>query len=1423
MSADEDNNNSIEDGNTSIIGKVKSRVSSIFPQKFSKWFTPTADAKNPNQNGNLRRRRTESEDQEEPGSEDDEEQNITTPYKAPPAKRSRLNANETMFNFKGNDNLMSSSTPYIPAGKIRNTIIAAHSNPDSPEVVDIFSEPQEVRNRRALNITHVSTRNNYASIPDEFVIPSTSRGFRGLQQDIIEVPDENEEDEVDDGVQVNGRYTPASESGGESRGSSVQPKLSRNFEENERGLGGEFNLDSHLEGRKSLFANSKNKFNINNSTLSLTSFNRRRFNSSIYGSTSALSDSRLLHTFSPFYRGPTTFGGANAYSRYSTNNSTRNVRLTPTLIRPTSSLSSSLAASNLSLNQSGTSAPISSTAQRILELIQDFPTPLSDAKKLSSTLKLSMNSTSNISQSQSQVPPLANTRSKRFSDLMDIPSARPIHLSRVRTPYTRNEAVSQQLPSNKELQVPSMVQLLKMKKLLSTTEKAREIAGKSKSLLNVEEEYKLPNQEEKQSTQPQKRSGKIQNKITNVRAGSKKQFDADNEESVAPVNLPNIPLPFMKEVPKIDIDIAPKVVQTTVYKATEKIVTPKVTTTDSAMTFNECKEISTLKSGNVAPVFSADKAPTLTSSLSVFQFSEPIKVGNGVSSCLPTSPLNNFKFSPPAPADLTSLKLPDAPTTAIAPETKSSSPPKLKTGSVFEALMKPIIPATTPLSEVMKPTSNKWECNVCMIKNDDARDKCEACSTPKSKPLTSLSSFASTASKKWECQVCMIRNDEARSTCEACSTPKAKPAPVSTPLKTTDSGFKSILAKQSAKWECSDCMTRNEQDSNKCLCCQKAKPGAQPTSSSALSAPLKTTDSGFQSILAKQSEKWECPACLTRNESNRSKCGCCDQAKPGAVAEDVPKFSFGSNSASKFTFGFAGATKESDIRKDEDKPPAASLPSVTSPPSSNFSFGFGAKTPAKDEVDKKDTTFSFGVKSTSTVASAPATVTTAATPTFSFGVPTPAAATKTTSAPSTVLTLGSSTTSSPVTTAPSFGSPAPSPAPTPAPIFGSIKPVVTPTPAAPKEEVKGGFSFGVPAAASSQPTPAFGAPAKAETAPSTFVFGKPAVPTISATTNFGGTTSTPPTLPTTTPTSLFSFGAPSKTETPSFGSPSAVKPVIPSFGSAVVKPEAPAFGSAMTKPEVPTFGSSLIVKPEGLSFGAGSTPKTDVPSFGSTAAKPDVPAFGSALKTAESKPFVFGSEASSGPSANLSFGSSSIQPATPSFGGSTFGSSTNSTPAFGANSAPAGSGMFGSSATTAPAFGSSNSLNNNSGFGGSNNTFGGFGASASPAQSRSDGGPMAKKPFNFGGSAASNTPSPVTFGGQTNNNNTQKAFNFSAPSAQQSTGAFNFTGSTVTEAASGAAFQFNANNNAGQPNPFAPQPTPQNKRKIISATRRKPR
>lgn len=60
----------------SIIGKVKSRVSSIFPNRLSKWFSPSTKTPNDSLNGSLtnntarRRRRIEVEDDDD----DDEEQ-----------------------------------------------------------------------------------------------------------------------------------------------------------------------------------------------------------------------------------------------------------------------------------------------------------------------------------------------------------------------------------------------------------------------------------------------------------------------------------------------------------------------------------------------------------------------------------------------------------------------------------------------------------------------------------------------------------------------------------------------------------------------------------------------------------------------------------------------------------------------------------------------------------------------------------------------------------------------------------------------------------------------------------------------------------------------------------------------------------------------------------------------------------------------------------------------------------------------------------------------------------------------------------------------------------------------------------------------------------------------------------------------------
>lgn len=38
-----------------------------------------------------------------------------------------------------------------------------------------------------------------------------------------------------------------------------------------------------------------------------------------------------------------------------------------------------------------------------------------------------------------------------------------------------------------------------------------------------------------------------------------------------------------------------------------------------------------------------------------------------------------------------------------------------------------------------------------------------------------------------------------------------------------DNLFKNLAAQQKSMWECDDCMTRNDMEKTKCMCCEKAR------------------------------------------------------------------------------------------------------------------------------------------------------------------------------------------------------------------------------------------------------------------------------------------------------------------------------------------------------------------------------------------------------------------------------------------------------------------------------------------------------------------------------------------------------------------------------------------------------------------------
>lgn len=271
------------------------------------------------------------------------------------------------------------------------------------------------------------------------------------------------------------------------------------------------------------------------------------------------------------------------------------------------------------------------------------------------------------------------------------------------------------------------------------------------------------------------------------------------------------------------------------------------------------------------------------------------------------------------------------------------------------------------LMEKFKPASGTWECSTCMVRNIQTANKCIACetlreATKKEEPPKSLgfSSQFKMSSDKWECGVCLVRNDSKDSKCVACTNPK--PSTNNIPVT---SGFGDKFKPSNDTWECNVCMIRNKAAVSKCVACESLKPGAKSEKSTLIMPPTTNNKSGFDDIVKKQQERWECSTCLVRNPNDEKKCTSCGTYRPG-----VPQFNFAIDStAPKFKFGIDNTTAGAA---------STGFTSETSSSTSNANTGFkfgvptNVTTPASSGTS---TGFQFGIPSTA-----------AATPAFSFGV-----------------------------------------------------------------------------------------------------------------------------------------------------------------------------------------------------------------------------------------------------------------------------------------------------------------------------------------------------------------------------------------------------------------------------------------------------
>lgn len=214
---------------------------------------------------------------------------------------------------------------------------------------------------------------------------------------------------------------------------------------------------------------------------------------------------------------------------------------------------------------------------------------------------------------------------------------------------------------------------------------------------------------------------------------------------------------------------------------------------------------------------------------------------------------------------------------------------------------------------------------------------------------------------QWECDSCLTRNDTDKESCMCCETPK--PGSSSASNKTPFSSQGSILS-TGTKFSSSNESIATPKFSFGMPSFTAVSPSASEISV-ASSKSSKSTDEGFKKIVEKQNASWECSACMTKNDLTRSKCICCEQTKPG-LAESQSQFSFGSKASSvslpapsevKFSFGVNPI--QSNTASSTAMPAVAVVVS-----DSNKKDESTKELQQKDEVDKPKITsggFSFGL------------------------------------------------------------------------------------------------------------------------------------------------------------------------------------------------------------------------------------------------------------------------------------------------------------------------------------------------------------------------------------------------------------------------------------------------------------------------------
>ncbi|KAH8317528.1 hypothetical protein KR074_011759, partial [Drosophila pseudoananassae] len=579
-----------------------------------------------------------------------------------------------------------------------------------------------------------------------------------------------------------------------------------------------------------------------NSSWSLVSLNRRRrFNASIYGSTSALSDSRLLSrsasaaaasptassSSSPFYQGRTTFGGNAANNRVFSQTNLSSSAASSTLainsgrsspaqvllggisygLKPVD-MKPSNTDSSQSESVTGTAPPtnattqsknsnLSNTTQRILNLLDSYSTPLIDAKRMGSTLR--------EHQSRQRRTPYSMTEPSHESPAPKTPAAE-----------------LEELRSN-QLLVPTMQQLLERRRLHRVTQTSRDLVrAEGNTLISGESKAPQPAAGEQAHSH---HTNKMRSKLSHQ---TRKQPTEDSAEAPRPLDLPQISFPAMASTPKFDLQFKVSAAPAPTPSSQDPSRSSNLMSRDYLVQAKPAPSSNVTQNGNA----SSKAAPTLARQ---FSFPTPTSLeedqnssGRRRNNVIKVNP--NFQF--PAPAGLSEAEKEESSSSGSSSdeedEVDQTAPAKTQSA-----------PAINGFGEQFKKSASEWECDLCMVRNKSEASKCVACESPKpgAKP--------------------------------AAATLVAMPYP---PIVPITSGFGDRFKKSSSAWECDACMLSNKQEATKCVACETPRKTAQPPPPNPL-APL--SGSGFGDAFKPKANTWECQTCMVTNQSSAAECVAC--------------------------------------------------------------------------------------------------------------------------------------------------------------------------------------------------------------------------------------------------------------------------------------------------------------------------------------------------------------------------------------------------------------------------------------------------------------------------------------------------------------------------------------------------------------------